>query len=262
MRNLPMHDTRRKRLTGADASSTSQSGGAAIGPTIIGLILFVALAIWLIAPGEVDDNEGRTKTTISDSAAVTTQVWQTVASTFEFEDAETRQVASLAAPKSPESAIKPNETIKTGATSRTVLTRGNDLLELDPHSSIDLTEADASAGTNVHLTGGTVHVKAAKRTDGSTLSVETKYLVATVKGTKFEVTTVPGGAAVSVTEGIVAVTSVASGESVDLTRGRTAVVLANGDSMPRVIATLPGGALAGIDAITAGTVSNSNHHGR
>jgi ferric-dicitrate binding protein FerR (iron transport regulator) len=105
-------------------------------------------------------------------------------------------------------------------------------------------------------------VEAAKRTDGGTLSIKTQYLVATVKGTKFHVMTTDSGAAVSVTEGVVSVRSIGSSDGVDVTRGRTAVVSSADGATPRVGLTPVGGALAAIEAVRSGSVSDSNHQAR
>lgn len=265
MRNLPLSESRRKRSADVGASASSPEGGAGIVPTVIALVLVLVLAVCMIAPGKVDDALDRTGSIVAGKDAVTTQVWQTVATTFEGDDAESEQVASAALAsgatslKPSEVATKPNE-IATGDSSRTLLTRGHDILELDPYTTIDISdEAMEDSTTIIRLFDGTIHVKAAKRTDGGTLSVKTRYLVATVKGTKFDVTTTAEGAAVSVTEGIVGVRSTASNDGVDVTRGRTAVILAADGATLRVISTPAGGAMAAIEAMTSGTVSNANH---
>lgn len=261
MRDLPLNGSRRKRFTDA-GTSASREGTGGIVPTAIALILILALAIWVIAPGQVDEALGRTASAVTDKNAITTQVWRTVASTFEGEDSEPVQVAS-AAPLSGVATIKPNESISTGSTGRTVLTRGHDIVDLAPRTTIVVDERGSEdPATIIRLIDGTLHVRAAKRPVRGTLSVETRYLVATVKGTKFDVTTTAGGASVSVTEGIVRVRTIGSSEGVDLTRGRTAIVLAGEGATLRVISTPPGGGLAGIEAIGAGTISNSNHHQR
>lgn len=257
MRNLPLSDSRRKRSADVGASGSSPEGGAGSVPTIIALVLVLVLAVCVIAPGKVDDALGRTRSIVTGNDPVTTQVWHTVATTFENDDAESEQVASAALAHGVASS-KPNE-IATGDSSRSLLTRGHDILELDPFTIIDINDEATDSTTIIQLFDGTVHVKAAKRTDGGTLSVKTRYLVATVKGTKFDVTTTTEGAAVSVTEGIVWVRATASNDGVDVTRGRTAVILAADGATLRVISTPAGGAMAAIGAMTSGTVSNANH---
>src|SRR5512145_1953932 len=90
---------------------------------------------------------------------------------------------------------------------------------------------------------GTVHVKGGKRAPGRTFSVETRFLVATVKGTEFDVTADDDAAAVSVSEGTVAVQSAGGNRAVDVTPGRTAVASADDDdATPDLGATPAGGA--------------------
>jgi hypothetical protein len=61
---------------------------------------------------------------------------------------------------------------------------------LNPGTSVEIGDNDSATDeANLELKSGTVHVKAGKRTPGHTFSVETPYLVATVKGTQFDVST-------------------------------------------------------------------------
>ncbi len=262
MPDLSLHGSRRKQLTGAEAGGSFQEGRASVVSTAIALVLIIVLAAYLIAPRQVDGALDRTVSAVTDKNAVTTQVWRSVASTLASEDAEPEQIAS-ASPLSSATVLKPNESITTGYASRTVLTRGHDILELGPQTTIAVGGREPQSSTTIiRLIDGTVHVRAAKRTDGGTLSVETQALVATVKGTKFDVTITEKGTAVSVTEGIVSIRSTGSSDGVDLTRGRTAVVSAAVGATPRVVSTPAGGTLAAIEAVSAGTVSNGNHHQR
>ena len=262
MPDLPLSGSRRRRLTGGAASDPSQEGRGSLVPTAIALVLVIVLAACLIAPNQVDRALDRTASAVVDKNAMTAQAWRSVASTFAIEDSESEQIAS-GSPLSNATVLKPNESITTGYARRTVLTRGHDILELEPQTTIAAGQkGPENSTTTIRLLDGTIHVKAAKRTDGGTLSIETQSLVATVKGTKFDVTTTANGAAVSVTEGIVSVRLTGSSDAVDVTRGRTAVVSAADGATLRVVSTLGGGALAAIEAVSAGAVSNSNHHRR
>lgn len=140
--------------------------------------------------------------------------------------------------------VQPSEQISTGDGERVVLTHGQDILELQPNTAVVIGGAGPNGmATVVKLIDGTVHVKVGKRAPGRTFSVETRFLVATVKGTEFDVTADDDAAAVSVSEGTVAVQSEGGNRSVDVTPGRTAVAsAADDDATPDLSATPAGGA--------------------
>lgn len=142
------------------------------------------------------------------------------------------------------SVVPPSEQISTGDGEHVVLTHGQDVLELQPNTTVAIGGAGPNGmATVVKLIDGTVHVKVGKRAPGRTFSVETRFLVATVKGTEFDVTADDDAAAVSVSEGTVAVQSDGGNRSVDVTAGRTAVAsAADDDATPDVSATPEGGA--------------------
>lgn len=120
--------------------------------------------------------------------------------------------------------------ISTGAGQRMVLVNGRDLVEIKPNSTVTIGDDDASTATpNVGLVNGTIHVEVGKRAPGKTFSVDAPYLVATVKGTQFDVSSSSAQSSVAVTEGIVAVSADASGESVDVTVGNSAIVRRGAD---------------------------------
>jgi hypothetical protein len=253
----------RKRLVDARAGGTSSGGTSNVVPTAILAFLAVMIAIFLFAPDQVDHALDRSLTAVAGDKTMPAQAWRVVASTFVGEDAEEDEQIASAAPAPGFTMLKPNESAATGDSSRTVLTRGHDILELEPDTAITVGESWTEDSTTiVKLLDGTVLVKAAKRTDGGTLSIESRFLVATVKGTKFAVTTTDNGSAVSVFEGVVSVRSIASSIGVDVTPGRTAVVSAAAGATPVLGLTRTAGAAAAIDALSAGIVSNSNHHSR
>ena len=142
------------------------------------------------------------------------------------------------------SVVQPSEQISTGDGERVVLTHGQDVLELQPNTTVAIGGAGPNGmATVVKLIDGTVHVKVGKRAPGRTFSVETRFLVATVKGTEFDVTADDDAAAVSVSEGTVAVQSAGGNRAVDVTPGRTAVASADDeDATPDLEATPAGGA--------------------
>ena len=111
-------------------------------------------------------------------------------------------------------------------------------LRLGPKTTITIGEQKPA--TIIELLDGTLHVKAGKRHDGDTLSIETQYLVATVKGTEFMVAVADEGAAVSVTEGVVSVRSTRTNEAFDVFPGQTALVSLVHGSLPTIVATACG----------------------
>jgi hypothetical protein len=127
-------------------------------------------------------------------------------------------------------ALVAGQQISTGAKQSMVLVNGRDLVEIKPNSTIVIGDDDAATpAANVGLINGTIHVQVGKRAPGKTFSIDAPYLVATVKGTQFDVTSSSSESKVSVTEGVVAVSADASGASVDVTVGNTAVVRRNAD---------------------------------
>jgi hypothetical protein len=131
--------------------------------------------------------------------------------------------------------------ISTGAKQHMVLVNGRDLVEIMPNSTVTIGDDDASTATaNVGLVNGTIHVEVGKRAPGKTFSIDAPYLVATVKGTRFDVSSSSSASTVSVTEGVVAVSADATGASVDVTVGNKAVVRRN-DDKPTLSATKAGG---------------------
>src|SRR5688572_15485124 len=111
--------------------------------------------------------------------------------------------ASLSTPQAGATLMQ-GQRISTVPDQQMVLTNGRDLITLNPGTSVEIGDNDSTTDkANLELTSGTVHVKAGKRTPGHTFSVETAYLVATVKGTQFDVSTSAETSAVSVTEGVV-----------------------------------------------------------
>lgn len=144
-------------------------------------------------------------------------------------------------------ALVTGQQISTGAKQRMILVNGRDLVEVKPNSTIVIGDDNAATSTaNVGLINGTIHVQVDKRAPGKTFSIDAPYLVATVKGTQFDVTSSSRESTVSVTEGVVAVSADASGASVDVTVGNTAVVRRNADK-PVLAPTRAGGTPSSIE---------------
>jgi hypothetical protein len=249
--------TRRKRTASTDAASSHKTGGSGGLSAIIAVIVILAASAYLMAHNQVDEALGRTATVISDKNTATGQVWTSVMTTFTA-DEEEEPAHEASAPDL--TLLKGGDRVSTGSQGRTVATSGNDLLRLEPETTITIGEPKAA--TIIELLDGTLHVKAGKRHDGDTLSIETQYLVATVKGTEFVVTMTDSGAAVSVSEGVVSVRSTRASDAFDVLPGQTALVSSVHGSLPTIVATPAGGGAVALAAAIAGTTGNSNHHRR
>lgn len=145
-------------------------------------------------------------------------------------------------------ALVAGQQVATGAGQRMVLVNGRDLVEIRPNSTVTIGDDDAStAAANVNLVNGTIHVEVGKRAPGKTFSIDAPYLIATVKGTQFDVTSSSDATAVAVTEGVVAVSADASGASIDVTAGNTAIVGRHNADQPMLAPTRANGAPSTID---------------
>jgi len=247
--------TRRKRTASSEASSSPKTGSSGGISAIISVIVILAASAYLMAHNQVDEALGRTATVISDKSTTTGQVWTSVVTTFatDEEDDPPSQVSDFAP-------LKDGDRVISGGAGRTVATSGNDILKLEPNTAI--TVGAQKPATIIELLDGTLHVKAGKRQDGDTLSIETQYLVATVKGTEFAVTVTDKGAAVSVTEGVVSVRSTRTSEVFDVVPGHTAIVSAVHGTLPTIVATPTAGGTAALEAAVSGLLANNNHHRR
>jgi hypothetical protein len=146
--------------------------------------------------------------------------------------------------------------VSTGPGETMVLSNGRDLVTLNPGTRVEIGDHDsATPEANLELKSGTVHVKAGKRQAGQTFSVEAPYLVATVKGTQFDVSTGGDVSAVSVTEGRVGVSATAGGGGVDVTPGKSARVAAGAVGAPDLMET-PAGGIIDVLGETTQTASN------
>jgi len=122
--------------------------------------------------------------------------------------------------------LPPGSVVMTGTDSRLVLSNGVDRIRMSADSQVELPAAPEGAVTRVIHWIGTAFFQVGKRPPRQ-FEVDTPYLVAIVKGTKFTTTTGGGGASVKVTEGIVGVSPAKGGDGIDLTAGQTASVSAS-----------------------------------
>jgi hypothetical protein len=163
------------------------------------------------------------------------------------EDGDIIQASAMRVPQVG-TALVTGQRIATGGGQQMILTNGRDLVEIRPNSTITIGDDDAStAAANVNLVNGTIHVEVGKRAPGKTFSIDAPYLVATVKGTQFDVTSSSDKTAVAVTEGVVAVSADASGASIDVTVGNTAIVGRRNEDRPMLAPTRAGGAPSTIE---------------
>ena len=124
--------------------------------------------------------------------------------------------------------IEPGSVVRTDGSGRIELTNGIDRIRLSPSSEIELPVGlSGDPVTRVIHWIGTAFFQVGKR-PGPQFEVDTPYIVAIVKGTKFTTTVSDAGAAIKVSEGIVGVSATAGGSSIDVTAGGSASVSATG----------------------------------
>lgn len=122
--------------------------------------------------------------------------------------------------------IEPGSIVRTDDSGRTELTNGIDTIRLSPSSEIELPAGrSGDPVTRVIHWIGTAFFHVGKR-PGPQFEVDTPYIVAIVKGTKFTTTVSDAGAGIKVSEGIVGVSATAGGASIDVTAGGSASVSA------------------------------------
>ena len=112
--------------------------------------------------------------------------------------------------------------IRTGNDGTAVVARGLDRIEVRPGTALVVAARHSSnQALEIDQTSGSATYTVEKRPAG-TFSVHTPYVVAVVKGTKFDVDITGEDTSVSVKEGRVGVSDTRSGESVDVTPGQRA----------------------------------------
>lgn len=114
-------------------------------------------------------------------------------------------------------------TVQTGDSGRVLLVRGEESVFIGPYTVASIAAQPTDMSTTVILQSGRASFAVRKKPQKH-FSVETPFLAAVVKGTKFDIAVGPSSAEVSVTEGVVEVRALKSGEVADLLPGQTAVV--------------------------------------
>jgi hypothetical protein len=156
--------------------------------------------------------------------------------------------------------VNRGDIIRTGPNGKVLLVRNAESVFIGPYSVASIASpATPGMRTTVLLHKGqvdlTVRTKARPH-----FSVETPYLVAVVKGTKFKVTASPSRSEVTVTEGRVRVKSLRTGKFVDVDPGQRAAVDRTGVmtlSGKGTLASLKGAAPGSTVAASASTTVSS-----
>lgn len=119
--------------------------------------------------------------------------------------------------------VEPQQTLRTGPDGRIGLTRGNETIDLDANTEISLRDAGAELKTSVIQAYGVVSIDVERR-NVQHFSVQTPYLAAVVKGTKFTVVVDGSSARVRVDRGVVQVQDTGNDLVTDILPGQQAVV--------------------------------------
>jgi hypothetical protein len=118
--------------------------------------------------------------------------------------------------------IEPGSVVRTDGSGRIEMSNGLDRIRLSPNSEIELPVAlHGDPVTRVIHWIGTAFFQVGKR-PAPQFEVDTPYIVAIVKGTKFTTTVSDAGASIKVSEGIVGVSAATGGPSIDVTAGGSA----------------------------------------
>lgn len=123
--------------------------------------------------------------------------------------------------------LTPGSVLLTSGNGRVMLVRGKETMLVSPNSIIGLPKGASGQITTIIERSGEVEFEVEKG-NVQHFAVETPYLAAIVKGTRFTVKVTDGTATVSVSRGRVEVDALAAGQSVDIVPGQSATVTAGG----------------------------------
>jgi hypothetical protein len=129
---------------------------------------------------------------------------------------------------SPDSDLREGDSIRTGATGRVLLIRGEERITISPNSAIAISAGDGQYPTTLKQQAGSIVLEVEKK-NVQHFEVETPYLAAVVKGTRFRVTVDRRGAKVDVMRGQVQVADFKSGDMTVVLPGQAAKVSAQGN---------------------------------
>ena len=119
--------------------------------------------------------------------------------------------------------VQDQQSVRTGPDGRVGLARGAETIELDPGTSILLNEGAGKLTSSIRQISGVVTVDVERR-NVQHFSVQTPFLAAVVKGTRFKVSVTDTAALVDVERGTVQVQDTGNDLVVDITHGQEAAV--------------------------------------
>ncbi len=131
-------------------------------------------------------------------------------------------VAQLAA-LGPTKDVPGGATVMTGEGGRALLVRGTQTMLVGPNTVVTLPESDTNGITTILQRAGEITFDV-DRQKVKHFAVETPYLAAVVKGTKFTVRIDDAAGAISVDRGLVEVSDLATGDIADTPAGQMAEV--------------------------------------
>ncbi len=186
-------------------------------PLSAAIVLGLCTALLSLAAGSSGAGTAPGSSDVADGAS-SMERWKAVAATGMVES------RPPAAASDPWSAVRrgdflePESAVRTHKRSRTTLARKGDVILVDPASEIVLPAVKSGPSTVIRQGSGNALYRIEPSPDRS-VSVETPWLVAGVKGTVFSVIVEPAWASVSVASGRVEVRCLATGEVADLEAG-------------------------------------------
>ncbi len=134
------------------------------------------------------------------------------------------------------STLQPGNTLKTGDRSRVLLARGKERIQVGSNTILSIpTEAELKPGqTKIKLKSGKLDL-IVKKMPHKHFSVETPFIAAVVKGTRFTVSTTSTRSLVRVFEGLVGVESNISDERADIRPGKSASLTFSSEAQTRLL---------------------------
>ena len=158
---------------------------------------------------------------------------------------ETAQWASL----NPKHDLDPGDTIWTGKNGRVMISSDDGNILVNPRSMVMIPKQALSSNMSVIFHGfGTVEAVVEKRKHHH-FSIQSKYLAAVVKGTRFTVSGDDDQTRLDVEEGLVQAIDLATGEATDVPAGRFLIVQRAAEAGTKSGTTVRGG----VSAATPGT---------
>lgn len=117
--------------------------------------------------------------------------------------------------------VAPGQVVRTGRTGRLLLARGGQSMLVTANTSLILPHAGSDAMTRMQQQSGSILLEVDRR-DAAHFEVQTPFLAAVVKGTRFRVTVSESGADVEVMEGRVQVSDFRSGDTATIGKDQSA----------------------------------------